>query len=91
MGAPHYKPNELDRQLVKDAMASGLTQDDAAMVLGVSTPTLVKYYQQEISSARAAMVTAIGGTLMTSALKGNLAAQMFYLKTQGRWRKCACG
>ena len=40
-----------------------------------------------ISSARAAMVTAIGGTLMTSALKGNLAAQMFYLKTQGRWRE----
>ena len=85
MGSPHYKPNDLDRQLVRDALASGLTQKDAAMIVGVCEQTMLKHYQRDVDTAKAAMIAAIGGTLMTSALKGNIAAQTFYLKTQGRW------
>jgi len=80
-----YEVNDIDRQIVIDATAAGLSQLDTAGILGMSLMTLRKYYLTELHTAKASMDQRIAGSLMQKALSGNLAAQMFYLRTKARW------
>jgi hypothetical protein len=87
VGRPPYQPTDENRTTVCDMVACGLSHDVIAKCLKISDETLRKYYQEELDTAKGLAIKAIGKCLMQKALDGDGPSQMFYLKTQGRWRE----
>jgi hypothetical protein len=48
VGRPEHEPNETSRRQVEMMTAIGIPQDQIAMIIGVSEPTLRKHYPDEI-------------------------------------------
>jgi hypothetical protein len=65
--------------------ACGIDQDAITGVLGISKPTLRKYYRRELETALAKANAQIGGKLFSMAMGGDIAAVIFWLKTRARW------
>ncbi len=95
-GRPPHVPTEATRQQVTSLILFGLGQAEVSTVLGISEPTLVKYYRDEIDTTKAKVGAKIASGLARLAMKvgekgsfkeGALTAAIFYLKTQGRWRE----
>jgi hypothetical protein len=78
---------ERDRAFVCRSVAWGHTQKQIADALGINVETLKKYFERELLIAKQVAVDAVAQKLYGKALRGNLGAQIFYLKTQGRWRE----
>lgn len=95
--APHNKTAELTATV--SALASfGVSQEDICAFIGVSLPTLHKYYRQELDSAAAKGKVAVSkflfhaasGKALESEENGAtyadcLRAAMFYAKTRMGW------
>ena len=86
-------PLEIDIAQVEELAARGLTMEQIATSLGVSDTTLYrrKATMKEVSEAikrgkRRGVVT-IANKLFEAAEAGNMAAVIFFLKTQGGWRE----
>jgi hypothetical protein len=84
-GTPRHEPNDANRFLVSELVSFGITQEKIAARLSISEDTLVKYYRYELDTAKTNAVQKIATGLFAKAEGGDLAAQIFYLKTQGRW------
>lgn len=83
-----YEPCEKDSKLVKAMVAYGIPYERIASVLGCSLTTLYKFYQKEIDTGAAEMVTQVANKLFDSAInKNNVAAQIFILKARGGWKE----
>jgi hypothetical protein len=65
----------------------GFSQDLIAQKLGISKPTLEKYYRQELDFAEMDMVGSVGSALYANAMAGNVQAQIFIMKTRAGWRE----
>jgi transposase len=78
---------EFARAFVVRSVAWGHTQKQIADALDISVPTLSKYFERELLVAKQTAVDAVAQKLFQKAIKGNLGAQIFYLKTQGGWRE----
>lgn len=88
MANPAHKPTKETRQKVRDLLMAGLTQERVAKHIGVSVPTLEKYYSREIETASETAVAAVAKTAYDMAISGESPAMtMFYLKTRGGWRE----
>ena len=75
------------RAEVSAHISFGTTQDIVAKILGISVDTLAIHYRQEIDTANAVAVKKVAGKLFKKAFEDeDLSAQIFYLKTRGRWR-----
>lgn len=88
VGAPSFKPTDEQRRLVQQMTAVGIKQVDIARVLtegGICHKTLTKHFREEIDTGKTKAVAAVAGALFNTALAGNTAAQIFFLKTQARW------
>jgi len=59
--------------------AGGLSQDDIADAVGVSAPTLRKYFRPELGKAAARQRARVLGILATAAEGGNVSAAKAYL------------
>jgi len=82
-----HTPTIETRAEVSSHVAFGTTQDVIAKILGISIDTLAKHYRQEIDTANAVAVRRVAGKLYAKAYEqDDLSAQIFYLKTRGRWR-----
>lgn len=84
---PHliaYQPTDEHRELVK-TYAVVLTIPQLAKKLGISESTLLRHYRSEIDEAMATAVAAVGSKLFRSAMSGHFGAQVFFLKTRGKW------
>lgn len=86
-GQKPYEPNEKDLGLVRELAADGVTVKDIAFIVGISHPTLLKYYGDEMRRVRIENVRKAGKNLYQQAMKGNMTALIFYLKSQGGWRE----
>lgn len=84
---PHYKPNDTDREIVEAMAVVGMTQERIARRLMISVEVLVKYYRNELDVSADRATTAVGGALFNKAIKGDTAAQIFWMKTRGGWRE----
>ncbi|MCP4256748.1 MAG: hypothetical protein GY774_04375 [Planctomycetes bacterium] len=82
-----YKPTDADRKRVKDMMANGTTQADAAIVMGMAVKTLCKHFEYEITTAGIQANNKVAGWLFKNCENGNVTAQIFWLKTRARWRE----
>lgn len=83
---PHDVEPFLQRQV--EAMAGyGLPEVEIAQVLKIDPKTLRKHYQEELDSGHIKANAQIAGFLFNSAKNGNVAAQIFWLKTRAKWRE----
>lgn len=86
-------PVELTEDQIREVqtLAAVLNTAQIADYLGVSHVTFkaIRERDERVSFAykngKAKAIASIGGNLITSAKKGNTAAQIFYLKTQAGW------
>lgn len=95
-GRPRHAPTEATRQQVASLILFGLGQIEISTVLGISEPTLTKYYRDELDTTKAKVGAKVATGLARLAMRvgekgsfkdGALTAAIFYLKTQGRWKE----
>lgn len=84
--APHEPTNET-RQYARSLSALGQSQEDIAVIVGVSEKTLRKHYASELQEGAAEANAAVVGFLMDKIKEGNVAAMIFFDKAQGGKRE----
>jgi hypothetical protein len=97
VSTPLHKPTDETRAEVAALASFGVTQEDIGAYIGISKPTLAKYYAEELSvSSIKANATvgkylfslASGQAIATGATHGDCkAAAMFWMKTRAGWRE----
>jgi len=86
MSLPH-EPTEKTKAEVAALTSFGNTQEEVAAYLGICVDTLVKYYRYELDTAVVRANAMVAKKLFNKAVNENdLSAQIFWLKTRGRWR-----
>ena len=83
---PHIPTPEV-REIVRNLVIHGATQDTICSVIGVSKPTLNKHYRTELDNARAIATSKVIGKLMQLVDEGVPSAIFFFLKARGQWRE----
>lgn len=86
---PPHEPTAGDRTRVKTMAGMGLTQDEICAIVGISKPTLHKYYREELDAGAAEANAAVAQSLFKQATnkeKPNVAAAIFWMKARAGWR-----
>ena len=81
--------NEPLREKVRHLAGIGVPQDDIAKIIGCAPKTLRKRCRDDLDSGVAEANALVSGYLFANAKAGNVAAQIFWLKTRARWRERA--
>jgi hypothetical protein len=86
-GIKHIVSDEL-RNTVIVLRGNGDGNAAIARAIGISEPTLYRYYKQELTTAHADLKARMGAALVRQALAGNINALKFWLATHGGadWR-----
>lgn len=90
MGAKAYKPTAADRAQVEAMSAYGIPQADICRVIGISKPTLHKYYRDECDMGATKATAKVAESLFRKATgdgQGSVAAAIFWMKTRAGWRE----
>jgi hypothetical protein len=82
-----HKPTPEQRKLVQTLSAVGVTFEDIASKLEISSDTLVKHYKKELDTGRIDANATVAQSLFQQAKSGNTTAMMFWLKTRARWKE----
>ena len=86
-GRPEYQKTEEDAKNVEALTIAGVPQKLICEILKISEPTLRKHYRSELDTSKAKANAVISQALFKQAREGNIAAQIFWLKTQAGWRE----
>jgi hypothetical protein len=81
--------NEAVREQVRHLAGVGVRQDDIAKIIGCSPKTLRKRCREDLDRGVAEANATVSGYLFASARAGNVAAQIFWLRTRAHWREPA--
>lgn len=85
-GRPTFKPTAEQRKHVKAMVGFGIPLTDISNVVGIAPNTLTKHFAHEIATGAADANAEVAGALFKNAVKkGNVAAQIFWLKTKAGW------
>lgn len=87
MFPPPHEPTDTGRKLVELHAMIGTPQSVIADILGIDDKTLRKHYRAELDHALAHANAQIGGALFNKARDGDIAAQIFWMKTRAKWRE----
>ena len=82
MGRPPFEPSDQQRQQVQTLAGAGNESDVIAAVIGISEPTLRKYFWPELVQGRLLGRAANTQRLIASARKGNVTAMIWLDKTR---------
>ena len=82
-----HEPTEETRTRVESLAAAGIRNEDIALYLGITRPTLDKYYKEELRIGNIKANAAVAQTLYKQAMDGNTTAAIFWLKTRAGWRE----
>jgi hypothetical protein len=83
---PHEATDERKAQ-VSALKSFGITDEDIATYIGIDQKTLVKHYKRELETALTKANAQVAHRLFNKATaQDDLQAQIFWLKTRGRWR-----
>ena len=77
-GRPPFKPTAAHRRTVSIAAGAGMTHEEIAIGLGISTPTLRKYFEVELSVHAYLRRLEVYEAMHKAALAGNVTAQRAY-------------
>ena len=86
---PPHNPDERDLKRVRTMVGMGMTQNEICAIIGVSKPTLHKYYRADLDVGAAEANAAVAQSLFkqaTNAEKPNVVAAIFWLKARAGWR-----
>jgi len=86
-GRPQYIKKDNDVKTVEALSIAGVTQKLIAQILKISEPTLRKHFREELDTSKARANAVISQALFKNAKDGNVAAQIFWLKTQAGWKE----
>jgi hypothetical protein len=82
---PH-EPTDETRALVFEWASSGQTHAEICEQVGISIPTLYKYYREELDAAEPCLNQAVKGTLYKMATSGECpSATIFWCKVRLGW------
>lgn len=83
-----HTPTKVTRIKVHSLSSFGITQEAIAKYIGITVPTLTKHYPDEIRLAHLDKVIQVANALFHNAVdEGHVGAQIFWLKTQAKWRE----
>ena len=83
-----HEPSKETRAIVSNLTAFGIRQESIAKKIGISKPTLEKYYSDEIEHGTDNANAEVANTLFRMATSGeHPAATFFWLKTRAGWRE----
>ena len=83
-----HVPTPKSREAVADLSAFGVPVLKIAKALGISKPTLHKYYQDELDIGMVKKNAKVAEALyMKATVDGNVTAMIFWLKTRAGWRE----
>jgi hypothetical protein len=83
-GRPH-EPNDEARELARKLSGYGIPQQQIALLLGITLPTLHAHYRDDLDIGMAEANSKIAGTLFQQAMNGNTAAAIFWCKARMGW------
>lgn len=89
-GRPPYEPTDRERAQVKMLSGMGVRDYEIAKVIGISEPTLRKYFWQELDLGHIEATAKVAQSLFkqaTDPVKPNVTAAIFWLKCRGGWRE----
>jgi len=66
--------------------AFGLRQSDICQVSGISEPTLVKHYANELATGKLRANVKVAQTLYKKAIAGDTTSAIFWLKCRAGWK-----
>jgi hypothetical protein len=89
MARKAFVVNEPLREKVRHLAGIGVPQDDIAKIIGCAPKTLRKRCRGDLDCGVAEANALVSGYLFANAKAGNVAAQIFWLKTRARWRERA--
>lgn len=82
-----HVPTQENRRLVESFKAFGVTNEQLCEYLGISENTLRKYYATEMAQAEVKANVRVAQNLYQTAMRGNVSAMIFWLKTRAGWRE----
>jgi len=86
-GLPKHEPTETTRAEVAALVSFGIPQEDIALHLDIDRSTLIHYYRRELDTAVTRANAKVANRLYNKAVnQDDLQAQIFWLKTRGKWR-----
>lgn len=87
-GYPAHVPTSETKAEVAALVAFGIKQENIAQRLRISVDTLAKHYQHELETGLTDAIHMVATRLFAKAVdQDDLTAQVFFLKTRGRWRE----
>ncbi len=89
-GRPSYQPTDRDRKQVRMMSGMGIPDYDIAKVIGISGPTMRKYYMAELETGHIEANAQVAQSLFKQATnkdKPNVSAAIFWLKCRAEWRE----
>ena len=89
MGRRAHQPDPSLQRQVEAMAAYGIPELDIGRVLKIDPKTLRKHYRHELEFGHLKANAQVAGFLFNSARNGNVAAQIFWLKTRARWNEPA--
>ena len=88
MGRPKYEPADKERAQVRTLTAMGIPHVDIARIVGITAPTLRKYFRRELDTGQAEANAKVAQSLFRQATdpkSPNVAAAIFWMKARAGW------
>lgn len=88
MARRRHEPTDKTRAEVTALAQFGVTEEDTAKYIGIDAKTLRKYYREELDRAHIKANVKVANALYSQAVnKGNVSAQIFWLKVRAGWNE----
>lgn len=81
-----FEATSEQRRMVEQMSAAGIAHEQQALVLEISADTLFRHFDKELKTGRVKANLRMAGALYNNGLKGNVTAQIFWLKTRAGWK-----
>jgi len=88
LSRPPHEPSEKDRKTVESMASYGIPQQDIARVIGLTLPTLHKWYRYELDTGHIKANSMVAQSLFQKATgsgQGAVTACIFWLKVRAGW------
>lgn len=89
-GRPRHEPTEAARKQVEALAGFGITEPEIGTLVGITPPTLRKWYRQELDIGHVKANSAVAQSLYKKALgegPSSVTAAIFWLKTRAGWKE----
>lgn len=87
MARPPWEPSAQELELIEAMSRAGITHEQISKVLKKDVKTLKKYCGEILENSKHLANSKVAGWLFNNCEKGNVTAQIFWMKTRGGWRE----